>query len=674
MTESNYDDSSGELQESILDAALKYAKRGLRVFPCRADNKAPLTQHGFQDATTDAKQIRSWWGRSPYALIGVPTGVKFSVLDLDTKKGKNGFEHVPDWESRSRVIARTRSGGGHLYFSADNSPGCTADEIALGVDTRGAGGYVIVPPSQGYTWIKGNLLDDLDRLPPWPDDMRPRCRDENRARGDEPEAHPEFVAAAVKVIPNSDLGWDEWNRTGMAIYAATDGSDAGYTIFEQFSQKSGKYRARTTAARWRHYHRSPPTQIGFGTLHHLATEADPDWCDAYDLELQRKLNSASTMSTDELCELLNIDLNASSEQEAPKQEAPKQKKTIIVPSAQFVGNFVPPDYLVDGLMQRRFVYSMTGLTGAGKTAIALRITAHVALGLALGAREVEQGKVLYFAGENPDDVRMRWIKLCEEMKIDPAMDAVFWREGRMSLTDSTSWMNLKKEAHDAGPFALVVIDTAAAYFEGKDENDNVQAGSYARTLRSLKEITGGPMVLVTTHPPKNAGPENLLPRGGGAFLNEMDGNFTVNKREKAADLHWLQKFRGPDFAPIPFLLTPGTTDKLKDSKGRLIWTVTAKPMSADEKAGHDAVAEGNEDRVLKLVVDRTGYSIADMARALGWLYSTGEPNTTRVFRALQALEKDRLVRNKGKRYEATKAGRERAGELPKDYETTEVPL
>src|SRR5262245_45675118 len=37
------------------------------------------------------------------------------------------------------------------------------------------------------------------------------------------------------------------------------------------------------------------------------------------------------------------------------------------PSSRFVADFVPPDYLIDGLLQRRFCYSLTAPTGAGKT-------------------------------------------------------------------------------------------------------------------------------------------------------------------------------------------------------------------------------------------------------------------------------------------------------------------
>ena len=122
----------------------------------------------------------------------------------------------------------------------------------------------------------------------------------------------------------------------------------------------------------------------------------------------------------------------------------------------------------------------------------------------------------------------------------------------------------------AGPFALLVVDTAAAYFHGKDENDNVQAGSFARLLRSLtQQIPGGPTGFISTHPTKNAAPENLLPRGGGAFLNEMDGNLTCVKRELISEVHWLGKFRGPDFAPFSFLIQARDDRPIEGQQGEV---------------------------------------------------------------------------------------------------------
>ena len=86
------------------------------------------------------------------AMIGMPTGPASGVdvldLDFDDGKGKNGLAEVPDWQDRSPIIVRTPRGGAHLWFKSDGTIRNTTDTIALGVDTRGAGGYVIVPPSK----------------------------------------------------------------------------------------------------------------------------------------------------------------------------------------------------------------------------------------------------------------------------------------------------------------------------------------------------------------------------------------------------------------------------------------------------------------------------------------------------------------------------------------------
>src|SRR5262249_28065979 len=89
------------------------------------------------------------------------------------------------------------------------------------------------------------------------------------------------------------------------------------------------------------------------------------------------------------------------------------KAFTVISKKDFNAAFVPPDYLLDGILQRRFVYSLTAQTGHGKTALALLIARMVGgsgAGTGLGKHHAaEKGQVVYFAGENPDDLRMRVI-------------------------------------------------------------------------------------------------------------------------------------------------------------------------------------------------------------------------------------------------------------------------
>lgn len=324
------------------------------------------------------------------------------------------------------------------------------------------------------------------------------------------------------------------------------------------------------------------------------------------------------------------------------QEPHKRAGTpLIQSSGEFVKGFAPPDYLVDGCWQRRFVYSCTGKTGVGKTTVLLLFAASTALGRSIGTYTVAQGRVLYFVGENPDDVRMRWIALSQQMNFDIDSIAVYFIPGAFRISELLK--RIQSEVEALGGVALVIVDTSAAYFEGADENDNRQAGDHARRFRSLVTLAGGPCVVVACHPTKNAADDNLIPRGGGAFVAEMDGNLTVQKDGTVVELHWQGKFRGPDFAPISFTLRTVTHERLKDSKGRLIPTVIADHLS---EAGQDelaAVAKSRERQLLKAVAENEGASLADLARILDWMMKDGTPHKMMVRRTLQKLEKRKLI-------------------------------
>jgi len=338
---------------------------------------------------------------------------------------------------------------------------------------------------------------------------------------------------------------------------------------------------------------------------------------------------------------------------------------LILSSAEFVAGFVPPDYLIDDLLQRRYVYAMTAPTGTGKTCIALRMAAHVALGLKLAGMEVEKGRVLYFAGENPDDVRTRWIKQCEELEQNPDEMDVFFLPGAPSISDKEIRKRIDAEAAEHGPFSLVIIDTSAAYFRGDDENSNAQLAAHARMMRSFVGLPGGPTILVTCHPTKNPDPGNLLPRGGGAFLNEVDGNLVCLKEpgSMVVTLDTHGKFRGPEFEPFSFKLVSGISEKLKDTKGRSVWTVTAEPITQDDKLALEDTGRDRQNELLCMMKSRASLSLSELAEALRWFYKNGGPNTSLVHRMMVKLAKDKLVGMKRDHYELTKKGREAAEDI-----------
>lgn len=155
--------------------ALRYAELGLSVFPVRARTKTPFIKDWPNRATTDPARIREMWTRFPKAGIGIATGSLSGlvVIDLDTKNGQDGPENWRRYLAQqgidlpATVTVRTRSGGRHLYYAVPEGADFrnSAGTVAEGVDVRGTGGYVVAPPTPGYTfeagWTDDKVLPDL---------------------------------------------------------------------------------------------------------------------------------------------------------------------------------------------------------------------------------------------------------------------------------------------------------------------------------------------------------------------------------------------------------------------------------------------------------------------------------------------------------------------------------
>jgi hypothetical protein len=331
-----------------------------------------------------------------------------------------------------------------------------------------------------------------------------------------------------------------------------------------------------------------------------------------------------------------------------------EQSRLIRSSAEFVAGFVPPDYLLLGILQRRFCYALTAATNTGKTAILLLLAASAPLGRAIGERGVERGRVLYLAGENPTDHQMRWIAMGQQMDFDVDNIGVHFIPGRFSI--SAMMETVRAELTAIGGVTLIIVDTSAAYFEGDDENNNTQAARHGRMLRSLTELPGGPCVLAACHPIKNASEDNLLPRGGGAFLNEIDGNLTAKRNDSAIEVHWQGKFRGPDFAPMSFQLRTVTHERLKDSKGRLLPTVVASDLSEIAQEEMAIVARSHENMLLKVLSDNADASLTDLAKLLDWKTRDGKPYKMLVSRVLTTLTKAKLISKDRGAYTLTPKG------------------
>ena len=165
------------LSISPLDAALFYVRyHQWPVFPLRG--KEPLTRRGFYDATTQEAQVHQWWQSWPDANIGMPTGEGSGIVVLDVDAAHGGFASLAAMQERPGYVPlpatrKALSGGGglHLYYAYPEGQriGNKAQLGHLeGIDIRGQGGYIVLPPSLHPTSGNRYLWLDESRPAPFP--------------------------------------------------------------------------------------------------------------------------------------------------------------------------------------------------------------------------------------------------------------------------------------------------------------------------------------------------------------------------------------------------------------------------------------------------------------------------------------------------------------------------
>jgi hypothetical protein len=134
--------------DNLKQAALWWAIRGYRVFPCAPRSKRPITEHGFKDATTDLAAIEAAWTANPEANIGLATGNGLLVIDPDKRNG--GDVKLAELEAVFGPLPRDfvvkTSDGFHIYLQWDEAKP-RKPKSWQGIDVKTDGGYVMAAPS-----------------------------------------------------------------------------------------------------------------------------------------------------------------------------------------------------------------------------------------------------------------------------------------------------------------------------------------------------------------------------------------------------------------------------------------------------------------------------------------------------------------------------------------------
>lgn len=298
----------------------------------------------------------------------------------------------------------------------------------------------------------------------------------------EPQADSLRIAAALAQIPNNAApDWEWWNRTGMAVWRATGGSAAGWEAWSAWSARNPCNDPDATWKRWEHYRSSPPTQIGAGTIFHMARgeQWPPHALDEPPLEP-----------------------DADAPANTPIQHT-DDDYTATPFQASDLSLLRPYDWVYQRIMVSGYFCALGAPPGTGKSALIVAIAISVALGRPLlGGEPPEPGNAWIINLEDPREAILKMVWACCDyfgIDVNDLNGKLFIDSGRAKplvvarLVDGTALRmpvadGLSRECERLRVRALFidpVVDTHTL-----PENDNITMNDYCAIWNQLADQCG----------------------------------------------------------------------------------------------------------------------------------------------------------------------------------------
>ena len=471
------------MSTNMKDEALRLARAGYAVFPCRPNGKEPLHKGSFKDATVDEFQIIAWWELNPNANIAIYPGAEGNeklIVDVDVRATENGRRTIeelgPLLFPPTRTVT-TPSGGQHRYYSLPKGVKVqsSARRLGVGLDVRSHGGYVLVPPSvidgKRYIW------DAQLPIAPAPEHLI-------ELAGKPEERHPD----ADKWLCEEDLEANllkavAWLRgqaeLGRVSISGGGGNDFAYATTEILRD----YGVSLDAAKdlmlsvWNPHCLPPwnPEELG------QIVE------NAYDYANRPAGNRVVTnpASMDKMV--------AMAAKRPPELEKPSE-----LLKWEDIMNMPDPTYIVDQAIPENGLVMIYGPYGAYKTFVGVDLLMAVAGGCPwMGLEVTDPGEVVYITPEGVSGFKWRitaWYKhrgantgsLIRHVNFLPRMPMFGDLEQVQGLHDLLRGMHPK----------IIVLDTMAHAMAGMDENAQKDAGLFIARVMMLKRELDCTVVLI----------------------------------------------------------------------------------------------------------------------------------------------------------------------------------
>lgn len=517
---------SPQIEKPLKESSVFYAQHGAHVFPLAKNSKIPLKgTQGLNSASNDVSFIKRAW--TDEFNIGLNCGKSGLIcLDLDVRADFNGITNFEDFRAGRfmppTMQVKTRSGGQHLYFKADDlliKSGVNV--LGQGIDIKAQGGYTILPPSYVAADEKGNggYYEFIQTLPPAP---LPAWLQEELLSIQKPKTPSDILKnqPILDLLPVHDFYYSEQNLERLSKATIVRCQKIDISNESDWINLLFEYRSLVYLCNW-------DNEITWKLFDQVCEK-----CKNYDYEKNRARWERN-------------DFKAEGRTYKSLLDELKPKDPLSEPIIQLIVNkrrFHPltinqlqsqsaPKWLIKSILPQTGIASIYGASGSGKTFLTLDILLAIARGINwFGFKIPEPKAVVYLALEGGAGITSRISAYLKHHNII-APDNFYIIKENFSILNETD--GLLESIVALNP-SIVCIDTLAQSAAGIDENNGKDIGIVLQNAKIISGAIKG-LCLFVHHTGKDAS-KGL--RGHSSLIAALDTAIEVNIGSATKPRNW----------------------------------------------------------------------------------------------------------------------------------------
>ncbi|MEO1911761.1 MAG: AAA family ATPase [Paracoccus sp. (in: a-proteobacteria)] len=537
----------------LLAAALAYAARGWKIFPCAPGGKAPITENGYKDGTTDPDRIKAWWAATPNANIGVNLVASgLLAVDADTYKPDCRWSDVTAQHGVPATLTqRSARGGTHFIFAAEAS--ARYQSPAAGVDLKHRGLILLEPSTfEGGTYRFQNDAP-IAPAPAW---LKRPERTVAEVMGNAQGVSGCTLAEAEDALKyiSADCGYLDWLPILQGLH--NEFGDDAIPLAEEWSATAlHRYQEGLVETKFASF--TAGEGVTISTVFDRARKAGADLG-----QLRHKHFDVSQFFTP-------VDPESLPVVPANLPGSPSETVFHILAKADEAGDAgdifplmriadlmhrKPPLFLVDRHIPQRGLGFVYGQPGAKKSFMVQDMALSIAHGFhdwhGDAIRPTGDGSVIYIAAEGSFDLPTRIEAWRQARGLNKISDKFFALEAAVNFMQPPEVDKLIRSvrAYSAIP-TLVVVDTVSRAMPGADENMQKEMSLFVQACERIQHAFDCSVLGVHHAGKSGAMRGSTVLQGAGDFVIKIEwdkgkaqGKLTMEK-QKAAEDGWSYAFQ-----------------------------------------------------------------------------------------------------------------------------------